>query len=107
MTVAELNPEARRYLRWSESSFQAHVIELAKLYKWLYFHPWNSMHSVKGYPDLTMVRRDRIVFAELKVGKRQPTAAQLEWLNALGLAGRVEVYLWQPDDMPEIERVLR
>ena len=42
-----------------------------------------------------MLVRERIVFAELKATQGNVTAAQHEWLQALGAAGQ-EVYIWRP-----------
>ncbi len=90
----------------TERQFQSQVEVLAKLYGWKYYHPWNSMHSVRGYPDLTMVRGDRLIFAELKTEKGTVTNKQEEWLDALDTAG-AETYVWRPSDWPQIEETLR
>jgi hypothetical protein len=49
-----------------------------------------------------MVKGNRLVFAELKMPKKKATAAQREWLEALGAVPGVETYLWTPDDIDEI-----
>ena len=82
----------------------------------------------KGWPDLVLVRsRDRrIIFAELKGSKRdKPTPDQERVLDVLrALEGevahlnheksevrlefaRIEVFVWRPEDWPEIEIMLR
>lgn len=55
---------------------------------------------------MTMVRDGRLIFAELKVGRNKPTAAQTEWLETLGAVEGVEVYVWWPDDWDDIEETL-
>lgn len=64
-------------------------------------------------PDRTACR-DRIIFVELKReltgrksedAKRQPSDAQIAWLDRLASADG-EVYLWRPSDLDEIARVL-
>jgi len=90
-----------------ERDFLLSVIELATLLGWRCYHTWLSVRSASGFPDLVLVRPPRLVFAELKTGRRKPTPAQQEWLALLGACPQVEVYLWTPDCWEEIERVLR
>lgn len=81
----------------------------------------------KGWPDLVLVRsRDRrIIFAELKGTKRdKPTPDQERVLDVLrpldgtfyaGFGGtqdefkhtEIHVFVWRPEDWPEIEIMLR
>ena len=51
-------------------------------------------HSGVGWPDLFMVKGGRAIAAELKVGRRKPTEAQLSWLEALADVPGVEAHLW-------------
>ena len=88
---AEANP------RWSESQFQAAVVAMAKRQGWLCFHAHDSRRSEPGFPDLVLVRRSRLIFAELKSGSGRLTVEQAEWKQALERAGEV-VYVWRPDD---------
>ena len=90
----------------SEADFQKTVIELAKLHRWLVYHTHDSRRSAPGFPDLTMVRDGRIIFAELKVGRNNPTESQLLWISELRRC-LDDVYLWRPCDWREIEEVLR
>lgn len=89
----------------SEKEFQARVILLAKSKGWKCFHVFDSRRSEEGFPDLTLVRLERLIFAELKVKGRKLTPAQLDWINALGVA--VATYIWTPSCWPEIQRVLQ
>jgi len=50
----------------TEKEWQAQVIKLATMLSWKVFHTHDSRRSTAGYPDLTLVRRSRVVFAELK-----------------------------------------
>jgi hypothetical protein len=59
-----------------------------------------------GYPDLTLVRGGRMVFAELKAQDGRLSAEQTAWLDALKQT-KAEVYVWKPSDWPTIKRVLR
>lgn len=66
-----------------------------------------------GYPDLTLVRDGRLVFAELKREEKWLDPLQEEWyidLSAVALKGNsVEVYVWRPSDwrLGHIEEVLK
>ena len=91
-----------------EADFQASVIELAGVLGWLGFHVHNSRGSSPGFPDLTLVRGDRLLFAEVKrSGRHKPTGPQTAWLAALDQAEHVSARVWRPSDWNEIERVLR
>ncbi|GIV22170.1 MAG: hypothetical protein KatS3mg023_3921 [Armatimonadota bacterium] len=90
-----------------EKEFLQAVRELAELQGWLCYHTWNSLHSPAGFPDLVLVRPPRVLFVELKVGKREPTPAQREWLNLLARCAGVEAYLWKPEDWDEIAKILK
>ncbi|GIV20237.1 MAG: hypothetical protein KatS3mg023_1988 [Armatimonadota bacterium] len=90
-----------------EKEFLQAVRELAELQGWLCYHTWNSLHSPAGFPDLVLVRPPRVLFVELKTGRRKPTPAQQRWLTQLGACPQVEVYLWTPDCWAEIEQTLR
>lgn len=89
-----------------EKHLEQQVRSLATVHGWrLQYHTWNSRHSPSGFPDLVLVRRERIVFSELKRLGQEPTEKQEEWLDGLAIAG-AEVYLWRPDDFRDIEIVL-
>ena len=78
---------------------------LAPMLGWrLTYHTLRSKGSQSGFPDRVLVR-DRIIYAELKREKTQPTVAQKEWLDGLARAG-AEVYLWRPSDLDEIAKIL-
>ena len=93
-------------IKQSESEFQKAVIEYAELRQWLVYHTHDSRRSAKGFPDLCMVRDDRVVFAELKTMRGKITAEQSLWLDALGRT-MAEPCLFRPSDWEQIERVLR
>lgn len=99
---------ARRLLDGAvtEAELQANVLELADRRGWLSYHTHDSRRSAAGFPDLALVRGDRLVFAELKREGRYPTPAQRTWLAALGQVAGVESYLWRPSRWSDIARVL-
>ena len=106
----------------SEQDFMNQVIELAHYLGWRVVH----FRSVKvqrkdgsvfyqtpvqadgaGFPDVVMIRGERIIVAELKTEKGKVTAKQEEWLDAFRATGRVEVFLWRPSDYEAIVDCLR
>jgi hypothetical protein len=58
-----------------------------------------------GFPDLILLRGERIIAAELKVGKGRATNEQLAWLDAFGAA--CDAYLWRWEDWDSIVETLR
>lgn len=90
----------------TEKAWQAQVLQLATLYRWLAYHPFDSRHSTAGYPDLTLVRPPSLVFAELKTAKGRLAPAQMVWLEQLRAAGQ-EAYVWRPDDFEAVQARLR
>lgn len=91
----------------TESELQGFVVTLARLHGWLAYHTYDSRRSEAGFPDLTMVRDGRIIFAELKSEKGRVTAAQQRWLDWLVESSGVEVYVWRPSDLDSIDGILR
>jgi hypothetical protein len=93
-----------------ESDFLAAVTELAGLAGWLVYHTYDSRRSQAGFPDLVLVRGDKLIFAELKTDKGTVRDAQIVWLNTLSKFAdsqtAVEVYLWRPKDWAGIEKIL-
>lgn len=92
---------------WNEATWQRELLDLACNHLgWAYFHPYRSYKSPTGFPDLVLCKR-RVIFAELKTYAKssKPTPAQVEWLNTLRDAG-AEVYLWRPQHLDEITRIL-
>ena len=107
-------------LQVSERDFQAQLMKVVTMLGGLVYHSHDSRREVvkrdgervlvgdadaKGYPDLTIMTADcRLIFAELKAGKRQPTEAQWVWLRALP---DHQAYLWRPDDLDDAVRIIQ
>ena len=88
-----------------EKDLQAQLVALVEMLGGLSYHTYDSRRSVAGYPDLTIVTRDRrLIFAELKVEKRQPTDHQWAWLRALP---NHQAYLWRDTDWDDAVRIIR
>lgn len=90
----------------NERQFQRQVVNLAKLLGWRCYWTWNSLHSPKGWPDLVLIRRPRIVFLELKGERTTVTDDQFDTIAELQACGMTAM-IARPSDWPEIERVLR
>ncbi len=101
----------------SEQDFQTQVIDLARRFGWRYFHArpgmtkggrWaTQMSGDPGFPDLTMVRGNRLMFAELKTAKGDVTFDQAQWLQTLYDVEHVTAELWRPHDLETVAELLR
>ena len=99
----------------SEADMQAGVIALARLLGWrtVHFRPamttrgWRTPVSGdgKGFPDLILVRKGRLIVAELKSAKGECTPEQEAWLDSFR-ASCAEVYVWRPADYPNVIKAL-
>lgn len=85
----------------TEKEFQQRVIVEAQLAGWHVYHTYDSRRSAAGFPDLTMVRPPRLIFAELKSAKGRVTPAQQKWIEDLSKTP-AEVYVWRPADSETI-----
>lgn len=88
----------------SEPAWQAMVLELATLYRWVWYHTHDSRRSPAGFPDLVLVR-NRVLFRELKTDKGDLTTEQLCWLHLLHDAG-ADVGVWRPADLERVKQEL-
>lgn len=91
----------------SERDLERQVVELARLLGWHRYHPLQSRGSEPGWPDETLVRGSRLIFAELKSEGGRLSPAQTHWLELLGAVETVEVELWRPQDFDRIVQALR
>lgn len=100
---------------FTEHDFTNQVLQLAKLYGWrsAHFRPartakgWRTAVSGdgKGFPDLILVKGQRLIVAELKMARGKWTIEQMDWMKAFENAG-VKVFCWRPDDFEEIKKIL-
>lgn len=77
---------------------QQQVYDRARQFGWRAYHTWDSRRSAPGFPDLILLRNERIIAAELKRQNAGPRPEQREWLQAFEDAG-AEVYVWRPMDL--------
>ncbi len=104
-------------LTLTEAEFQAQVIQLAQLHGWDWMHVermgdkkgWRTptKGTIRQWPDLTLLRGHRIVYAELKAQKAPPPPAeQKNVLQKLSDVPCNEVFVWRPSDWPLIMETL-
>lgn len=90
----------------TEAQFEVQVKGLAKLYGYLYYHTWNSIHSAPGFPDCVLVKAPRVIFAELKSARGVLSDDQQRWIEALSACPGYEVFVWRPEDLERVREVL-
>ena len=121
MNIAPVQPKPAGKI--SEAELQKAVIAAARAQGWRVAHfrpaqvrPGRYVTPVDadgaGFPDLVLVRGERLIFAELKAAGRKPTPEQEAWLQALREAspyGSFDVFVWTPKEWlsGQIEQVLR
>lgn len=86
----------------AEKDLQAAVVELAQYCGWKPYHTFDSRRSDPGFPDLVLVRRERLIFAELKSQTGNLTLPQMQWISALmkleaPTDAAVQCFVWRPD----------
>ena len=95
------------FLTCSEKDWQSWVVDYALYNGWWVYHPYNSIRSEPGWPDLTLIRGISLVFAELKTERGRLTPQQRNVMQMLEVAGQ-EVHLWRPSDRDVVEdRLIR
>ncbi len=90
-----------------EKQFLQLVYDTARRLGWLCYHPYRSDKSTPGYPDLTMTKNGRLIFAELKREGKKATPTQQKWLFELALVDGVQACLWWPSDWETILETLQ
>lgn len=94
----------------SEAEFQSQVTQLAENLGWQWMHvvTTGTGHNFplrgtmkKGWPDLMLVRRERMIFAELK-GERGLVTPLQQWCLAILDQAGAEAYVWRPSQLAEI-----
>lgn len=113
-TCRQIKVQVRTRTLTKEAEWQRDLIRLAQTLGWkcATFRPAQTKHGWrtpvgadgKGWPDLLLVR-DRVIACEVKNEVGKLTDEQREWLAWLEAAG-VETYVWRPQDLDEVMRVL-
>ena len=96
----------------TEEEFRQQVIEVLKLFGWHYYFTWHSLHSPRGFPDIVAIKEfedgtARLLAIECKVGNKQPTPEQVEWLRLFNLVPGCRAYCVRPSDWDELIKVLK
>ncbi len=101
----------------TEAQLQSAIIDLAHAlgYRAAHFRPaltskgWRTPVSAdgKGFPDLNLVKKDRVVYIECKSEKGKQSPEQIEWEMAIRASG-AEYFLFRPSDWlnDKVEKVL-
>jgi hypothetical protein len=81
----------------TEAQLQAAVLDMCKLFGLHAYHPWISVKSAAGWPDLFIVGRGALA-RELKNDTNKLTPAQFDWGRWLDRAG-IDCGVWRPGDL--------
>jgi VRR-NUC domain len=92
--------------RISERRYQRQVTDYAEMLGWHWWHTLRSEGSPKGWPDLVLIKRPRIVFLEIKAQRTPVTPEQQACINELRACGQ-ECYIVRPSDFDRLTRILR
>lgn len=63
--------------------------------------------SQAGFPDVVLLRRGRLIFAELKSATGRLKPEQEGWRDDLQAVQTVEWHLWRPCDLDDVLAMLR
>lgn len=113
MTVRRLAAALVRDL--SEAEFQKAVVTLARRHGFLVNHvyrskladgSWRTTTTYKGFPDLTLVKRRRLVFLELKKVGESATVEQRRWIATAQTVPGIEAWVVDATDWPEVHALI-
>ncbi len=91
----------------SEAQFQAAFMRQAREWGWFCYHTYDSRRSDEGFPDVVMLRRNRMIVVEAKRSRKEkPSPAQRKWLRAFQAIPGCEVGVWSPEDWDFIIKTL-
>jgi len=109
-------PDGVAVIPESEQGFLGAIIELAQLCGWRAHHGrpalsnkgWRTpIQGDAGFLDLVLVRRPRVIIAEIKSDRGRLTPDQQAWLKELEGCLGVESYVWRPRMFEDIVGILR
>jgi len=105
-STAVLRPDPTLTVTQTERAFQNEVVRYARMMGWRLYHTHDSRRSEAGFPDLVLVRRPRLVWAELKSERGRLTDDQRAWIEELRACGQ-EVHVWRPSNWMIVAETLR
>lgn len=91
----------------AEREWLAQIRDLARIYRWTTYHPYLSIRSAPGWPDLALVRPPRLILVELKTEIGKLTVNQTHWLDLLNQCDTLEVDVWRPSHLDRIAELLK
>ena len=89
----------------TEGVFQLAVMDLARALGWEPVHFRQMIGNPSGYPDLTIIRGERVILAELKRETGKVSRRQQEWIDRMAAVGTT-VHVWRPSDWDAIREAL-
>ena len=101
MTAAATLTEAM-----TEDQLQASVIAVAEAHGWMWHHETDSRRTRAGWPDLVLVKGNRIKIIELKSEKGKASPEQQAWLDALADVDTISTGIVRPSDFDALRRSL-
>lgn len=84
--------------KMTHAELQNNIVKAAKLCGFRCQYWWKSIHSPAGFPDLFMIKGQKIILAELKVGNDKLSPSQIEWKDILTQVKTIEYYEWHEED---------
>jgi hypothetical protein len=114
MTAAEFRGHHQKMM--SEDDLLRWIVQLAHAHRWMVHHSRPAMMKSgtiataltgdPGLPDLVLVRKPRVIFAELKSERGSMRSEQKVWRAALEECTGVEYFVWRPRDQDAIVAAL-
>lgn len=107
MEVSRAAPRSVPTPTETEKGYQHRITQYADLRGWTWYHPFLSIHSPRGWPDLALCRPPRLVLAEIKGSAGKVSPAQERWLELLRQCPPIEAYVWFPRDWDQVIEILK
>src|SRR5690349_561238 len=109
MTIQEFKEYALRTTK--EKDWHLIVEQFARIMGWTHYHTYDSRKSDPGFPDLVLIRDDRLIFVELKAQRGKLSPDQERWQELIyGVAGacpaHVSYYCWKPENFDTMVEAL-
>lgn len=91
----------------TEAAFLAAVLGAAETFGWRAWHDYDARRNRAGWPDVILLRGDRLIALELKSERGRVRPEQAEWLRALDQVPGVVARVARPRDWDTILELLR
>lgn len=107
MTESAGRDQVRTLHSLTEKRFEREIEDLAHALGWTSYHPYLSIRSAPGWPDLVLCRPPRLLLCEVKTEAGRLSPAQRAWLSLLAGCPGVEVYLLRPCHLQDLAAALQ